>query len=724
MAPKRIESESSSSKGIRKAARLYPPLYELVVQVISLSEVEENKHEEEEIFKRHDTNGNSPFTEQLVKTFRIDSYPMRMQYGGAINLTGDFMIVHPWLVSTNRELKIPFFLSLWSVQTLSDTMFIDKIKKELFGAITITRKILLNGGLVVVDGVSGDGAIGADSGSGAVVRANNADHNHIGFTKFSPPRKCSACKCQNCSVILMTSCLSESSTYWLQWLRICPPSSLEPTILSFLLLSDMVIQGQLLSQTEVIMPPRKSEAHGNSYVLLEDNANGTHPIYRDFCNEGRDKCFKCGQPGHMLRNCPMGNASSGENKVPVASSLSPIPKNSPSSFAFVPSNLVANSAAAGIRDFTRINPPSFFGSKPDEDPQEFIDQVQKVIDIMGVTSYQSAEFDTYQLQDVTHTWYKQWLAERLEDAGPVEWEEFVTAFLERFFPQELREAKVLEFINLRQGNMTVGEYSLRFTQLARYAPHVVADNRAKMSKFVSGVNDSMVNKCRSAMMNSDMTLASAPVPKFRDGNRDRAPGSKSQGSVSSARINPLCQTCGKNHKGIWGASSDVCFRCCKTRHRIRECPQPGPQGQQNHSTAQFGPLNQQGATSGATNLGASLSFVTPYIEGNFEISLEILAEPFSVSTPVGKAIIARGQLVSYLQARKMISKGCVYHLVHVKDSSSKSSSLESVPVVNEYLDVFPEDLPGIPPEGEIDFGIDLLPDTQPISILPYRMAPA
>ena len=81
-----------------------------------------------------------------------------------------------------------------------------------------------------------------------------------------------------------------------------------------------------------------------------------------------------------------------------------------------------------------MNPPSFFGSKPDEDPQEFIDQVQKVIDIMGVTSSQSLELAAYQLQDVAHTWYKQWLAERLEDAGPVEWEEFVMAFLDRLFP--------------------------------------------------------------------------------------------------------------------------------------------------------------------------------------------------------------------------------------------------------------------------------------------------
>ena len=55
--------------------------------------------------------------------------------------------------------------------------------------------------------------------------------------------------------------------------------------------------------------------------------------------------------------------------------------------------------------------------------------------------------------------------------------------------------------------MTVKEYSLKFTQLAIYTPHVVADGRAKMSKFALGVNNSIVNECRSTMLNMDMTLA-------------------------------------------------------------------------------------------------------------------------------------------------------------------------------------------------------------------------
>ena len=45
-------------------------------------------------------------------------------------------------------------------------------------------------------------------------------------------------------------------------------------------------------------------------------------------------------------------------------------------------------------------------------------------------------------------------------------------------------------------------------------------------------------------------------------------------------------------------------------------------------------------------------------------------------------------------------------------------------MVCEYPDVFPEELPGIPPDREVEFDIDLLLGTQPISIPPYRMAPA
>ena len=82
-----------------------------------------------------------------------------------------------------------------------------------------------------------------------------------------------------------------------------------------------------------------------------------------------------------------------------------------------------------------------------------------------------------------------------------------------------------------------------------------------------------------------------------------------------------------------------------------------------------------------------------------------------------------GQFISYLKSRKIISKGYLYHLVQIKDSSLETPTLVSFLLVCEFPEVFPKDLPGIPPKRKINFGINLLLDTQPISILPYRMAP-
>ena len=81
-------------------------------------------------------------------------------------------------------------------------------------------------------------------------------------------------------------------------------------------------------------------------------------------------------------------------------------------------------------------------------------------------------------------------------------------------------------------------------------------------------------------------------------------------------------------------------------------------------------------------------------------------------------------LISSIYARCLLQKGCKGYLAHVVDTRSNEVRLEGVPVVRDFLDVFPDDLPGLPPEREIDFPIDLVPSTTPISLPPYRMAPA
>ena len=71
----------------------------------------------------------------------------------------------------------------------------------------------------------------------------------------------------------------------------------------------------------------------------------------------------------------------------------------------------------------------------------------------------------------------------------------------------------------------------------------------------------------------------------------------------------------------------------------------------------------------------------------------------------------------------MLKKGCQGILALVKDVEAEGARFEDTPVVNKYIDVFLEELLELPPKREIKFCINLIPSTQPISILPYRIAP-
>ena len=78
---------------------------------------------------------------------------------------------------------------------------------------------------------------------------------------------------------------------------------------------------------------------------------------------------------------------------------------------------------------------------------------------MGATDTEKAELASYQLKDVTYTLCKMWQDRRDLRGVQNTWELFKTAFLRIFFPREMREVKFEEFINLKQGSMTVKEYS-------------------------------------------------------------------------------------------------------------------------------------------------------------------------------------------------------------------------------------------------------------------------
>ncbi|KAJ0619192.1 putative nucleotidyltransferase, Ribonuclease H [Helianthus annuus] len=85
------------------------------------------------------------------------------------------------------------------------------------------------------------------------------------------------------------------------------------------------------------------------------------------------------------------------------------------------------------------------------------------------------------------------------------------------------------------------------------------------------------------------------------------------------------------------------------------------------------------------------------------------------------------KLMSCLQARKYLRKeyrAFLANIVVAETDKKRKVEVKDVPVVREFPQVFPDDLPGLPPSRDIDFRIDLIPGANPVAKAPYRLAPS
>ena len=116
-------------------------------------------------------------------------------------------------------------------------------------------------------------------------------------------------------------------------------------------------------------------------------------------------------------------------------------------------------------------------------------------------------------------------------------------------------------------------------------------------------------------------------------------------------------------------------------------------------------------------------------------TLDFYKKEVRLVRPEEPGVIFRGirreiapSLINSMTASKMLRKGCQGYLAFVVDRRQEGTRLEDIPIVKEFPDVFPDvfpdDISGLPPDREVEFTIDLILGTEPISIPPYRMAPA
>nr|GEU83658.1 putative reverse transcriptase domain-containing protein [Tanacetum cinerariifolium] len=89
----------------------------------------------------------------------------------------------------------------------------------------------------------------------------------------------------------------------------------------------------------------------------------------------------------------------------------------------------------------------------------------------------------------------------------------------------------------------------------------------------------------------------------------------------------------------------------------------------------------------------------------------------------GDDCVSRLKVVSCMKVKKYVDHGSYLFVAQVVEKETTERRLEDVPVIFKFLDVFPKDLPGLPPPQQVEFKIELVPGAAPVARAPYRLAP-
>ncbi|XP_028067080.1 uncharacterized protein LOC114269907 [Camellia sinensis] len=141
--------------------------------------------------------------------------------------------------------------------------------------------------------------------------------------------------------------------------------------------------------------------------------------------------------------------------------------------------------------------PQFHGGLDPLKAEAWVFGIEKLFEVFPCLETQKVLLATFTLEDEVRRWWML-MHESNKDIG---WARFLEIFYDKYFPQCVRDRKVLEFMELKQGNMTVAEYEAKFIELARFALHMVNINYKKARKFKGGLRDDILEKVNTKARN-------------------------------------------------------------------------------------------------------------------------------------------------------------------------------------------------------------------------------
>jgi hypothetical protein len=122
------------------------------------------------------------------------------------------------------------------------------------------------------------------------------------------------------------------------------------------------------------------------------------------------------------------------------------------------------------------------------DEEDWLKVVEKKLVIAQCTDHEKVLFAAHQLYGTAANWWETYYNAHV-NVDTITWNEFKACFRTHYVPSGTMKLKKKEFIDLKQGGMTVNEYLNSFIQLSRYAPDDINMEEKKQDMFLNGLND-------------------------------------------------------------------------------------------------------------------------------------------------------------------------------------------------------------------------------------------
>ncbi|KAL8093964.1 hypothetical protein AgCh_035734 [Apium graveolens] len=308
---------------------------------------------------------------------------------------------------------------------------------------------------------------------------------------------------------------------------------------------------------------------------------------------------------------------------------------------------------------------------------------------------------------------------------------------------EQKNEMEMKFLGLKQEGMSVSEYLSRFLELSREMVSLL-----ELEQF-----DKLVGKARIAERHYEARTQFFNNKKrgrktelsvnsgFKKDNKKLHIRKKKSFQGSDKKITTSeCKKCGLEYGGdICYRADGLCYNCGEKGHIASQCPKPKVIscyncGQPGHLSRE---CPQKGVKKKVETKGNRTSTARPNQQSapravartyamttqDAEKSHDVVSGTLQVCAQDVHVLFDSGSTHSFMDIKYVDKLNIPVQSLDNEFLGMKELKIKDTPVVKEFLYVFPEDLPNSPPEGEVEFGIKLIPDAQPVSKAPYRMAP-